>query len=97
MLVQVENLVVGAPCGVMDQMAASLGRTASLMALTCQPAEVLASLHTQAEGRAKLEVCRTCVAVGQDVILTEQDVLQLHEPVEIPPDIALYGAQLLAG
>ena len=39
---QVENLVVGAPCGVMDQMAATVGRSSSLMALTCQPAQVSA-------------------------------------------------------
>lgn len=36
---QVENLVVGAPCGVMDQMASICGEQARLMALLCQPAE----------------------------------------------------------
>jgi L-arabinokinase len=36
---QVENLVVGAPCGVMDQMASICGESDSLMALLCQPAE----------------------------------------------------------
>ena len=36
---QVENLVVGAPCGVMDQMAAIRGEAGRLMALLCQPAE----------------------------------------------------------
>jgi galactokinase len=36
---QVENLVVGAPCGVMDQMASICGEAGSLMALLCQPAE----------------------------------------------------------
>jgi galactokinase len=36
---QVENLVVGAPCGVMDQMASICGEADSLMALLCQPAE----------------------------------------------------------
>jgi galactokinase len=36
---QVENLIVGAPCGVMDQMASICGEAASLMALLCQPAE----------------------------------------------------------
>ena len=35
-----ENCVVGAPCGVMDQMAAALGEAGSLLALRCQPAEV---------------------------------------------------------
>ena len=36
-----ENLVVGAPCGVMDQMAVICGRRNHLMALKCQPAELL--------------------------------------------------------
>ena len=35
---QVENEVVGAPCGVMDQMAAAVGEADSLLCLTCQPA-----------------------------------------------------------
>ncbi|MFO7169581.1 MAG: GHMP kinase [Chloroflexota bacterium] len=36
---RVENLVVGAPCGVMDQMTAALGERGRLLALLCQPAE----------------------------------------------------------
>jgi L-arabinokinase len=36
---QVENLIVGAPCGVMDQMAAICGEAGGLMSLLCQPAE----------------------------------------------------------
>jgi galactokinase len=35
-----ENLVAGAPCGVMDQMTCVLGEPQSLLALLCQPAEV---------------------------------------------------------
>jgi L-arabinokinase len=42
---QVENLIVGAPCGVMDQMAAICGETGSLMALLCQPAEFQGSVQ----------------------------------------------------
>ncbi|KAL0052130.1 hypothetical protein WJX82_008344 [Trebouxia sp. C0006] len=37
---KVENYVAGAPCGVMDQMASSLGDQQALMAMSCQPAEV---------------------------------------------------------
>ncbi len=37
---RVENLVVGAPCGVMDQMTAAAGRRDTLLALLCQPAEL---------------------------------------------------------
>ena len=36
-----ENCVVGAPCGVMDQMTSALGEAGSLLALRCQPAEML--------------------------------------------------------
>lgn len=41
---QVENLVVGAPCGVMDQMTAVFGETNRLLALLCQPAELQGSI-----------------------------------------------------
>ena len=37
---RVENFVVGAPCGVMDQMTAACGQQGSLLALLCQPAEI---------------------------------------------------------
>ncbi|NUQ19539.1 MAG: GHMP kinase [Gemmatimonadaceae bacterium] len=36
----VENQVVGAPCGVMDQMTAACGERDRLLALRCQPAEL---------------------------------------------------------
>jgi L-arabinokinase len=35
-----ENFVVGAPCGIMDQMTAALGRADALLALLCQPAQI---------------------------------------------------------
>ena len=37
---RVENVVVGAPCGVMDQMTAACGERDRLLALLCQPAEL---------------------------------------------------------
>lgn len=37
---QAENLVVGAPCGVMDQMTAAFGRKNHMVVLLCQPAEL---------------------------------------------------------
>jgi L-arabinokinase len=40
-----ENLVAGAPCGVMDQMACVFGRPDALMALLCQPAELQAPVR----------------------------------------------------
>ncbi len=41
---QVENLVVGAPCGVMDQMTAACGEPNHLLSLICQPAELQGSI-----------------------------------------------------
>jgi L-arabinokinase len=37
-----ENMVAGAPCGVMDQMTSACGESDSLLALLCQPAELQA-------------------------------------------------------
>lgn len=37
---RVENLVVGAPCGVMDQMTSSCGMAGQLLPLSCQPARL---------------------------------------------------------
>ncbi|MGH9373693.1 MAG: galactokinase, partial [Vicinamibacterales bacterium] len=42
---KVENLVAGAPCGVMDQMTAALGEAGRLVALLCQPAELRGHLE----------------------------------------------------
>ncbi len=39
-----ENLVAGAPCGVMDQMTSMCGEADALLALVCQPAELLPSV-----------------------------------------------------
>lgn len=41
---RVENLVVGAPCGVMDQMTSACGEDGRLLALLCQPAELLGTI-----------------------------------------------------
>jgi len=37
----VENQVVGAPCGIMDQVTSALGEPGKLLALRCQPCELL--------------------------------------------------------
>uniref|UniRef100_A0A0E0CFF0 GHMP kinase N-terminal domain-containing protein n=1 Tax=Oryza meridionalis TaxID=40149 RepID=A0A0E0CFF0_9ORYZ len=37
---KVENRIVGAPCGVMDQMTSACGEANKLLAMICQPAEV---------------------------------------------------------
>jgi L-arabinokinase len=45
----VENKVVGAPCGIMDQMTSALGEAGMLLALRCQPCELLGQ-HELPEG-----------------------------------------------
>jgi galactokinase len=46
---QVENLIVGAPCGVMDQMTAACGEANQLLSMICQPAELLGSIKLPEE------------------------------------------------
>jgi galactokinase len=46
---RVENLVVGAPCGVMDQMTSACGEENQLIALLCQPAELLGTILLPAD------------------------------------------------
>ncbi|HET9929434.1 MAG TPA: hypothetical protein VFQ35_02050 [Polyangiaceae bacterium] len=46
---RVENLVVGAPCGIMDQMAVACGRREALLELLCQPASMLGFLRVPPE------------------------------------------------
>ncbi len=41
---QVENRLVGAPCGIMDQMTSACGEQERLLALLCQPAELQPSV-----------------------------------------------------
>jgi L-arabinokinase len=45
----VENHVVGAPCGVMDQMTSACGEQGRLLALLCQPAELLGMIDLPEE------------------------------------------------
>lgn len=37
---KVENLVVGAPCGIMDQMTSAAGKAGRFLSMVCQPAEL---------------------------------------------------------
>jgi len=46
---KVENAVVGAPCGVMDQMTAVFGEKDRLLALLCQPAEIQGNVEIPPE------------------------------------------------
>jgi len=42
---KVENLVAGAPCGVMDQMSVVCGEADRLLTLLCQPAELMGTIN----------------------------------------------------
>jgi galactokinase len=46
---KVENRIVGAPCGVMDQMTCACGQKDRLLALRCQPAELEAPVTLPAD------------------------------------------------
>jgi len=46
---KVENLVAGAPCGVMDQMTAACGKSDRLLALLCQPGELKGTIRLPGE------------------------------------------------
>lgn len=49
---QVENRIVGAPCGIMDQVSSCFGQSHSLLRMICQPHEVQDPLHLPAGIRA---------------------------------------------
>jgi galactokinase len=42
---QVENRVVGAPCGIMDQVSSCYGEAGALLRMVCQPHEIQPALH----------------------------------------------------
>lgn len=79
---KVENLVVGAPCGVMDQMTASCGEADRLLELLCQPAELQGTIRLPEEleiwgidsgirhyvGGADYEAVRTAAFMGYRII-----------------------------
>jgi L-arabinokinase len=46
---KVENVVVGAPCGVMDQMTAACGERGRLLQILCQPATILGTVSVPPE------------------------------------------------
>jgi galactokinase len=46
---RIENLVVGAPCGIMDQMTSSCGSAGQLLPIVCQPAHLQPGLEIPAE------------------------------------------------
>jgi L-arabinokinase len=84
---KVENLIVGAPCGIMDQMSVACGAENELLELLCQPAEVKGTIKLPDElavwgidsgirhsvGGADYGTVRTAAFMGYR-ILAENDV-----------------------
>jgi L-arabinokinase len=84
---KVENLVAGAPCGIMDQMTSVLGKSDSLLALLCQPAQLEPSVRVPSEiafwgldsgerhavGGAGYESVRTGAFIGLRMIIGDHD------------------------
>jgi len=83
----VENRIVGAPCGIMDQVTSALGEGGKLLALRCQPCEVLGlrELPPQARvfgisshvrhsiGGDAYATARVSAFMGLKIIVTELD------------------------
>jgi len=46
---KVENLIAGAPCGVMDQMTSACGEANQLLELLCQPADLKGTIRLPEE------------------------------------------------
>ena len=83
----VENRIVGAPCGIMDQVTSALGESGRLLALRCRPCEVL-GLHELPPGvgvfgiSSRVEhsvggdpygTARVSAFMGLKIILTEME------------------------
>ena len=87
---KVENVIAGAPCGVMDQMTSVFGEEDSLLALLCQPAELqppvtvpqeitfwgIDSGERHAVGGASYESVRTGAFMGRRILAS-----QMEDPV----------------
>ena len=81
----VENRIVGAPCGIMDQVTSALGEQGKLLALRCQPCDVLGLHELPAEvgvfgissrvqhsvGGEASRAARVSAFMGLKIILTE--------------------------
>jgi L-arabinokinase len=95
---QVENRVVGAPCGIMDQMTSVCGRADELLALRCQPAELQQPLplpdsvriwgidsgERHAVSGADYGTVRTAAFMGYRIILEQLRPQAANDPTADP-------------
>ena len=90
----VENRVVGAPCGIMDQIVTTLGRQNHLLAIKCQPGEVLKAVQLpegcavaginsgvkHSVGGSRYTNVRIGAFMGHKIILNRLKVDAKHDP-----------------
>ncbi|MDB5322521.1 MAG: galactokinaselike protein [Phycisphaerales bacterium] len=84
---RVENQIVGAPCGIMDQVTCTLGRAGALLKLLCQPHEIqgfielppgvrLLGINTQVKhsiGGGQYSRTRCAAFMGHKIILAKME------------------------
>lgn len=101
----VENRVVGAPCGVMDQMSSACGEENQLLALLCQPAEIQAPVAIPPElavwgidsgirhavSGSDYTSVRVGAFMGYRILLDLAGVAPAHTPVATISDTAWGG------
>jgi L-arabinokinase len=105
---RVENLVAGAPCGVMDQMTAACGVADRLLALLCQPWELVGSVKLPEDlevwgvdsgirhsiGDADYGTVRTAAFMGYRIIAAAADLPFRYAGGRIEIDDARWGGYL---
>ena len=96
---KVENLIAGAPCGVMDQLTSACGEQDKLLELLCRPAELLGTLSLPEDlgiwgidsgvrhsiGAADYGTVRTAAFIGLRMI-ESMGLSKIAYLTEIPPD-----------
>ncbi|KAJ8758717.1 hypothetical protein K2173_000438 [Erythroxylum novogranatense] len=104
---KVENHVVGAPCGVMDQMTSACGEANKLLAMVCQPAEVLGLVEIPSHirfwgidsgirhsvGGADYGSVRIGAFMGREIIKSTASIVSANGSV--PDDLDNDGVELL--
>jgi galactokinase len=109
---QVENHVAGAPCGIMDQVTCALGEAGRLLALRCQPHEILGhvavpdgcrlfGLHSgvkHAVGGSRYGRARCAAFMGLAILAAEAPDLDLNSYLcNLTPDGFRAHSHLLPG
>lgn len=108
---KVENLIAGAPCGVMDQMTAVCGERDHLLSLLCQPAILKGTIRLPDElglwgidsgirhsvGGADYETVRTAAFMGHQIIAEGKDYLANISPDEFEKNFSKRVPERMSG